>query len=418
MSTSTHDAAATIGAPAAPGACTTTGGRRGGAAGAPSSRRRRSGLRSRGSGKCGECAEQRAGKRERTHGHRAKATDYTDPHARDPFVTRLASARAARSHPPSRRRCARLALRADAASAHEPTPRKRRSARSSTPSSRSRAWALEQGIRAAFLANFADDGIAFEPAPVRLRRDMVARGRRQPNPHALKLEWKPAQAGVARSLDMGYTTGPFTLSTRPRDVPPRHGVFFSVWQRDARRAWKVMLDMGISTPRPVDFAALGAAPRPRFDGRADACPRSAKDADAREARTLGRRRRRPTAGDLRRRVAADVRLHRDGAPPIAARAAVATAVRDARRRASSWTPQDVARVGCGRHGGQLRPLSRDRALRPARTTATTRTCGCATRRRAGASPTTSRFPQRRRDRNSRRLRRCLPAMESVGRSAS
>ena len=28
---------------------------------------------------------------------------------------------------------------------------------------------LERGVRAAFLAHFADDGVVFEPAPVRLR---------------------------------------------------------------------------------------------------------------------------------------------------------------------------------------------------------------------------------------------------------
>ena len=39
------------------------------------------------------------------------------------------------------------------------------------------------------------------------------------NREALKLEWHPEQAGVARSLDLGYSTGPFKLTDTTRDVP-------------------------------------------------------------------------------------------------------------------------------------------------------------------------------------------------------
>src|SRR5690349_10240975 len=69
---------------------------------------------------------------------------------------------------------------------------------------------VERGIREAFLANFADDGIVFEPAPIRLRETWSARPP-PGDPLEQKLERKPAQAGVARSHDFGYTTGPYTL---------------------------------------------------------------------------------------------------------------------------------------------------------------------------------------------------------------
>jgi len=67
---------------------------------------------------------------------------------------------------------------------------------------------LEQGIRVAFLANFAADGIVFEPAPTRLHEAWPPRPA-PADPLASRLEWQPAQAGVARSGDMGFTTGPF-----------------------------------------------------------------------------------------------------------------------------------------------------------------------------------------------------------------
>jgi len=197
---------------------------------------------------------------------------------------------------------------------------------------------LEQGIRAAFLANFAPDGVAFEPAPIRLVETWSARPA-NPNPKALRLEWAPAQAGVAHSFDMGYTTGPFKLTDTTRDAPPRHGVFFSVWRREAGGPWKVVLDMGVSTPGTVDFVPLGVAPRPRWRGKADAAVQQ-KAIRAREARTLATGGAAATAGTYADLLAPDVRVHRDGALPVVGRVAVARAVRDRAVRIV-WTPLDV-----------------------------------------------------------------------------
>lgn len=195
----------------------------------------------------------------------------------------------------------------------------------------------ERGIREAFLANFSDDGIAFEPAPVRLREAWRARPAAA-DPLALKLVWKPAQAGVSRSFDMGYTTGPFTLSSAAQPTP-RHGVFFSVWQRAAGGPWKVMLDAGITTPAAVDFTQLGAAPRPQFAGRANAAHERASILAA-ESRPSSGGDAGLTPNDYVQRIADDVRLHRDGAPPIASRAAVAPAVARAMSH-TSWMPIDA-----------------------------------------------------------------------------
>src|SRR4029079_1160884 len=63
---------------------------------------------------------------------------------------------------------------------------------------------LARGVREAFLANFADDGIVFEPAPVKLREAWSARPK-PADPLAVKRESARAPAGRARSHDMGYT---------------------------------------------------------------------------------------------------------------------------------------------------------------------------------------------------------------------
>ena len=190
----------------------------------------------------------------------------------------------------------------------------------------------EEGVRPAFLANFAPDGIVFEPAPVRLH-DAWAKRPPPADPKALHLEWQPAQAGVALSGDMGFTTGPSKLTDSRRPGFVRHGIFFSVWQRDSHRVWKVGIDIGTTTPNAPDFVALGAAPRPAYTGKANNA--------AQQTALLAIERRRVDAarayGNL---LADDARLYRDGIPPLAGRAAVADYVASHAAQIE-WRPFDV-----------------------------------------------------------------------------
>ena len=194
---------------------------------------------------------------------------------------------------------------------------------------------LARGVREAFLANFADDGIVFEPAPVKLRETWGARPK-PADPLAVTLECAPAQAGVSRSHDMGYTTGPSTL-TLPGQ-PPRHGVFFSVWQRKGAGPWRVVLDAGTSTPAAVDFTVFGAAPRPQFKGRGQISMERRKLLDREANRALGSRGFTPNG--YARLVADDARLHRDDALPVASRSDVAKAAAVSFSRVS-WKPIDA-----------------------------------------------------------------------------
>jgi ketosteroid isomerase-like protein len=193
----------------------------------------------------------------------------------------------------------------------------------------------ERGVRFAFLASFAPDGVAFEPAPVRLQEAWAARPA-PADPLAVSLRWQPAQAGVARSLDLGYTTGPYTLADSARPGHAEDGVFFSVWRRDGGGPWRVALDAGIATPEAVDFALLGAAPRPRYAGAADA--KAAERAlRLREARSLVVDPSRSSGDAYAGTLAQDARLYRDGAAPIAGRRAVAREYAKRVRRVE-WTP--------------------------------------------------------------------------------
>ncbi|HEY3025271.1 MAG TPA: nuclear transport factor 2 family protein [Pyrinomonadaceae bacterium] len=107
---------------------------------------------------------------------------------------------------------------------------------------------VEKGIRESFLAFFADDGINFQPHPVKTRETILKR----PAPSVLPpvvLNWEPAYADVSSAGDLGYTTGPYVFTdVSPPQKPPHYGFYFSVWKKQAGGTWKVVVDAGIDTP--------------------------------------------------------------------------------------------------------------------------------------------------------------------------
>jgi ketosteroid isomerase-like protein len=121
----------------------------------------------------------------------------------------------------------------------------------------------ERGIRASFLEYFATDGVDFRPGPGPMRERALARPA-PADPLALLLDWSAQAGAVARSGDLGFTTGPYSLrNQRDASVPTRYGYFFSVWKRE-NGVWRVALDAGVSTPAAPEpetpSAAAGVKP--------------------------------------------------------------------------------------------------------------------------------------------------------------
>jgi ketosteroid isomerase-like protein len=183
------------------------------------------------------------------------------------------------------------------------------------------ALAAERGIRASFLASFAPDGIGFDPAPMVLPEKWAARPA-PANPTAYSLAWHPVVAGASRAGDLAFTTGPSRFVDTTGKLPSWDGVYFSVWRRDARGAWKVAADIGIQTPQAVPDAAFGADPVVRASPRPAGLPSSL---DAADARASG------DAAAFAAALADDARWHLDERMPLVGRAAVTAArERDAR----------------------------------------------------------------------------------------
>ncbi len=178
--------------------------------------------------------------------------------------------------------------------------------------------------RAAFLANFADDGVWFTPGPQNMREAI----RSQPapaGPPARTLDWEPVIGDIAASGDLGYTTGPYVSTPRAADAPPRTGWFFSVWRWRPDTRWKVAADFGIEAPgavtlRPSAFRRSEVrAFKPRVTPGPKALAEELRAADAAFADLASGR-----GFQMAYRVLAtrDVLVFRPGVAPVGGRVAV------------------------------------------------------------------------------------------------
>ena len=68
------------------------------------------------------------------------------------------------------------------------------------------------------------------------------------------LDWRPAYAGIARSGDFGFTTGPFQIRGREGII----GHYFTVWRRQPDGGWKWIFDAGTDVRDPGPIIATDA----------------------------------------------------------------------------------------------------------------------------------------------------------------
>jgi ketosteroid isomerase-like protein len=108
------------------------------------------------------------------------------------------------------------------------------------------AHSVATDMREAFLAAFAEDSTLLRSGPVPGREAI----KKNPAP-PIELNWRPAFVYAAASGEIGYSTGPWRITSKNNpSAPPKFGQFVSVWKRQADGVWKVFIDFGISHPGP------------------------------------------------------------------------------------------------------------------------------------------------------------------------
>jgi ketosteroid isomerase-like protein len=112
------------------------------------------------------------------------------------------------------------------------------------------AQAVARDGHAAFLTYIADDGVELENGGgITTKEEM----RKEPAwPEGTSLAWTPVKADMARSGDLGYTYGNYIFKAKNRDgqIISHYGKYMSVWKKQKDGSWKVVVDMGNSSPEP------------------------------------------------------------------------------------------------------------------------------------------------------------------------
>lgn len=195
------------------------------------------------------------------------------------------------------------------------------------------------GMKAAFLSYLDDDSILFRPHPVN-GKDYLS-GRRETG---IQLSWKPIRAGVARSGELGWTTGPYRVEPLEEGGLPLHGYFVSVWRRQGDGVWRVVVDLGTENPRDESCAE---EPQSWPDEIMETPGNDGGDPDSLRGELLALERmlshKSATAGialaygDV---LDADARLYRDGRCPATDRSAAEELLADT-PGSMTWEPIDA-----------------------------------------------------------------------------
>src|SRR5258708_29172343 len=108
------------------------------------------------------------------------------------------------------------------------------------------AHSLREGMRAAFLAHFTDDGVLVREGWT----NAIAFLGPRPDP-AIVLDWRAQYTETAASGELGLSTGPWKLTSKEKpDTPAAYGQFVSVWRREPGKPWKGAVGGGIPPPEP------------------------------------------------------------------------------------------------------------------------------------------------------------------------
>jgi len=77
--------------------------------------------------------------------------------------------------------------------------------------------------------------------------------RKQPPwPEGTSLTWTPIKAEMAASGDLGYTYGNYIYTAKNKEgkLVTSYGKYTSIWKKQKDGQWKVVVDVGNSSPSP------------------------------------------------------------------------------------------------------------------------------------------------------------------------
>jgi ketosteroid isomerase-like protein len=105
-----------------------------------------------------------------------------------------------------------------------------------------------------YLSYYADDAVEVpDGAPILQGKPSIAKTMGFLDNKQNRLTWTPIGADISASGDLGYTYGNYEFRSIDKDGKPvvEYGKYSTIWKKQRGRAWKVVLDMGNSSPKPI-----------------------------------------------------------------------------------------------------------------------------------------------------------------------
>lgn len=103
--------------------------------------------------------------------------------------------------------------------------------------------AVVKNIKTAFKEVLSEESIVFRPHPMNGRYSYRIDSRSD----TTYLFWKPELVSISRGGDFGYSTGPwYSKRSKRYGEITGFGNFVTVWQKDKKGTWKVLLDKGVN----------------------------------------------------------------------------------------------------------------------------------------------------------------------------
>jgi ketosteroid isomerase-like protein len=200
---------------------------------------------------------------------------------------------------------------------------------------------VEKGNRQAFLDFCAANAVLFRPYPTPAQPYLLA----EQDDESI-LTWEPSFADIARSGDMGYTTGPWEYRAHAGDTLAIHGHYVTVWKKQSDGEWRFVIDVGTSNPAP---AAPPPALQTPFDGMPSVVNRfQAADRETERAALLARDH---AFAVMTQEKGADeafftfaneaIRVYRRGSPPFVGKQHLTEALGGMMTGTLSWDPADA-----------------------------------------------------------------------------
>lgn len=102
----------------------------------------------------------------------------------------------------------------------------------------------EKGVQFAFLEFIGENGVMLRDNSYPIKgKEKLAEIYAESSDTAYVLIWEPLFADIAKSLDLGYTYGVYTLKIKETGEISR-GNYVSIWKKQEDCTWKFVLDSG------------------------------------------------------------------------------------------------------------------------------------------------------------------------------